>query len=482
MIERLIIQRKRNNVSQDKSGDQSGSNLSKSANQKENEKEKQFISNLSTVIPLVVQLISDEVNQKYIDTSYGDNQKAFGSMKLQAVEMIKIITSKFSKQVKEELIKTETYKVMLDLFEKYPNNSMLHSKIEEIIKNSLKSGDEEIVEEIMYNTQLIKYILSLNTPEKRDIVFEATQNTITQGYYAYILNISNDLVAVAKENTEIQNTLDSIPEWIQFQDGRLKQSNDVLDGALGGRDPRVRNETPFDDNDFLGRFKGFKPVPFESIKNRRKNISKRQDEEIEQETEEEEDEDEDKLDFDEINRYFTSNDDDEIELELDMERNDIFSKTSETDSRDLKPSEMMKGRYDTIELDEEDDVNSKDLEWTIDPVWKESDDEKIIDDSIKEVAMEFIEGQKNRRKHRKNKWALINSQRKEFDLNDEILFGKNQFTEEVKDETDKVETDIGTEKEEVIEKDEEENKDFYDTNYWEDPYANNFKIEDLLLE
>ena len=27
-----------------------------------------------------------------------------------------------------------------------------------------------------------------------------------------------------------------------------------------------------------------------------------------------------------------------------------------------------------------------------------------------------------------------------------------------------------------------ENKDYYDTKYWENPYTNNFKIEDLLME
>mmetsp|Transcript_21950 Transcript_21950/g.19499 ORF Transcript_21950/g.19499 Transcript_21950/m.19499 type:complete len:556 (+) Transcript_21950:261-1928(+) len=465
--------------SQDKSGDQSGSNLSKeeSINQKESEKEKQFITNITTVIPLIIQLISDEVNQKYIDTSYADKQKAFGSMKIQAMEMIRIITSKFCPQVKDELIKSKVYNVVLDLFEKYPNNSILHSKIEEIIKFSLNLGGEQLVEEIMYNTGLIKYILSLNSPSTRDFQFPSTSNTVSHGYYSYLLSLSNELISISKNNTEIQNTLDSIPEWTQFQNGSLKQSNDVLEGALGGRDPRERNETPFDENGFL---KNFKLVPFESIKNRRKKMAKRQEEEIEQETEEEEDEDEEKLDFDEINKYFTSNDDDEIELELDLQKNDIFSQASE-DSRDLKPSEMMSNRYDTIELDEEDDVDSKNLEWNLDPVWKESDDEKIIDDSIREVAMEFIEGQKSRRSHKKNQEAFMNSQRKELDLDDDILFGIKKEPEEIKAN---VEVEDQNNEDKVIPEEAEvkEDKKYYDTNYWESSYTSNFRLEDLLLE
>jgi hypothetical protein len=86
-----LVPKERNN-STDKSGDQSGSNLSKSAITKENEvKEKLFISNISTIIPLIVQLIKDEVNAKYIETTYQVKIRAFGGMKLEAVEMISMI-------------------------------------------------------------------------------------------------------------------------------------------------------------------------------------------------------------------------------------------------------------------------------------------------------------------------------------------------------------------------------------------------------
>lgn len=83
------------NSSVDKSADQSGSNLSKSVNVKENDKEKQFLSSITTVLPLIVQLINDDVNPKYIDSTFKPHLKTFGGMKLEAVEMIRIITSKF---------------------------------------------------------------------------------------------------------------------------------------------------------------------------------------------------------------------------------------------------------------------------------------------------------------------------------------------------------------------------------------------------
>jgi len=457
------------NASRDKSGDQSGSNLSKSIIAKESEREKQFIGSICALLPLVLQLITDEVDAQFIETSYGEPSKVFGGVKLEAVEMIRVIASKFFVQIKDELIKANVLKTVLDLFEKYPNNSMLHSKIEDIVKSSLKSDSTEIIEELMDNTQLVKYILELNSPVKRVMTFAATQNSANRGYHAYILSIANELVRVSRDNSQVRDTLESIPEWTQFEEGELKQSNERLETELGGRDPRAKIETPFDDNDFLGRFKGFKPVPFESIKNRRKNLIPKQDEDIEQETEEEEEEDEDRLDFDEINKYFTSNDDKEIEIDMDNE--DIFERADE-DSRDLKPSHMARGRYDmkdTIELDDDDDVPTKGLEWTIDPVNREDDDEKVIDDSIKDVAIEFIEGQKSRRKHRKNKECILEGSKKEFFFENHTLKELQVNIEEPKpipEATAKA----------------DEDKEFYDTNYWSDPYKSHFKIEDLLLE
>jgi hypothetical protein len=149
----------------------------------------------------------------------------------------------------------------------------------------------------LYKTQLIKYILDLSSPEKKEFTYGVIQNKISQGFYAYIMNIANDLVKISKENSEnneISNTLESIPEWTFFQEGQLKEKNDILEGPLGGRDPRTKIDSLFDDNDFLGRFKGFKPVPFNSIKNRRRNLDNKIEDEIEQEAEEEEEEDEGK--------------------------------------------------------------------------------------------------------------------------------------------------------------------------------------------
>ena len=233
-------------------------------------------------------------------------------------------------------------------------------------------------------------------------------------------------------------------------------------------------------------------------------MAKNQDDEVEPETEEEEQEEEN-LDFDEINKYYEDDEDnEEVEIDLEgIERPD-FSKTStKNDALGDLISQTKKesgGRYDTIELDEEDDCDKKGLEWSIDAVEREQDDEKMIDESIADVAMEFIVGQRQRRKHKKNQENFKETNRKEFDLPDELLFGSkkpkplNKDLEDLKEydefalpdldgeESPEIQNASPQEKKEPETDNTTEAKEYYDTNYWQDPYASSFKIEDLLQE
>lgn len=90
----------------------------------------------------------------------------------------------------------------------------------------------------------------------------------------------------------------------------------------------------------------------------------------------------------------------------------------------------------------------------------------------------------------------MDTKRKEFDINDDLIFGSkrpkelNSDLKELKesneyalpaldDQASSHESEPEVEDEESTNK---EDKEYYDTNYWKNLYTGNFKIEQLLLE
>jgi hypothetical protein len=216
---------------------------------------------------------------------------------------------------------------------------------------------------------------------------------------------------------------------------------------------------------------------------------------------------------------------------------------------------------DYYEDEREDDAEQKGLEWKIDPVSKETDNERLIDDNIVDVAMEFIRGKTKNKNHVKqhdllskikdsasNEDLLLNPKQKlnkdlkeirEFeswglpDIEDNSSSSENTSEDYI--DTNKHEDlehkatnniaelntekntipdkdtkqgspsntitpsednkahksqelinepacDLNEESKEDLHNDSEEVKEYYDTEYWRDPYTTGFKIDDLLRE
>lgn len=183
-------------------------------------------------------------------------------MRLEAVEFIKIVCAKFCKVLAPNLISLNVFGDLISLFYRYPFTSLLHIKIVDILKLGLKSGSMELVDNIMYSGELVKRILEL--PQDEDtwkFKFEQQDTSTNHGYFPFLIEIANFLKS-NKEDAEISAMMGSIPEWGVFESGLLQTENAILVDPLGGRDPRVKIEQLFDDeNGFVSKFKGFKPVP-----------------------------------------------------------------------------------------------------------------------------------------------------------------------------------------------------------------------------
>lgn len=73
-----------------------------------------------------------------------------------------------------------------------------------------------------------------------------------------MIEIAN-LLKQLNTDVEIRAMQESIPEWRNFEDGMLKDMNEVTSTPLV-KDPKLKIESLFDDNNEF-KFHGFKPVP-----------------------------------------------------------------------------------------------------------------------------------------------------------------------------------------------------------------------------
>lgn len=115
---------------------------------------------VSSIAGLVQNLLKDPASDSWVETTFGGEELLFGSTWLEALEFLGNIVFK---QMSKAIIWTNLFSDLLSLIvdERFPNASIAHIKVVEIFKSSLKEGDKDLVEHILYESGLVKNILAL---------------------------------------------------------------------------------------------------------------------------------------------------------------------------------------------------------------------------------------------------------------------------------------------------------------------------------
>lgn len=127
---------------------------------------------------------------------------------MEAVEFLRISIEKFSQHLSSALIELDIFKSLVQFFFEFPNHSILHLKLSDILKSGLKSEQSDIVDNILYQSNLFTKLLDL---ENSTFTFEASSRTTKEGYYSFLIDLANFLTT--SSNTEVNSLIDSTPEW-----------------------------------------------------------------------------------------------------------------------------------------------------------------------------------------------------------------------------------------------------------------------------
>jgi hypothetical protein len=79
---------------------------------------------------------------------------------------------------------------------------------------------------------------------------------MTNGFVAFVRKLANKIIEIGRKTDDINNILDSIPEWNEFIESDLNRANDIENRPLAS-DPRNKTQPASgeDDMDFFFKIK-----------------------------------------------------------------------------------------------------------------------------------------------------------------------------------------------------------------------------------
>ncbi|KAG8385216.1 hypothetical protein BUALT_Bualt03G0019100 [Buddleja alternifolia] len=197
-----------------------------------------------------------------LPTTYGKLQPPLGKHRLKIIEFIAVLVAVSSEVVEKELICLGAVKRILELFFEYPYNNFLHHHVERIIISCLESKNPQFVEHLLHDCNLIGKILDAEknftlavTISKPSVPAEG-RSPPRIGNIGHVTRISNKLVQLANNNSEIQTLLQDNSEWVDWQTNVLLKRNaleNVFQWACG-RPTALHDRTrDSDDDDYQDR-------------------------------------------------------------------------------------------------------------------------------------------------------------------------------------------------------------------------------------
>lgn len=162
---------------------------------------------------------------------------------------------------------------------------------------------------------------------------------------------------MSKQNEEVANFLDSIPEWSEYQKEELEKANEIERKPLG-QDPRAKGkEDKSGDDEYLDLIFKFKdPLPVKKNNNNNKNDDENDEEDERDEDNEEDDNNEGKnedfrLEIDENGEY---------KVKESSDNDNIFSQSQKIKSNKSRNSRAQYAEVKNDDDNEDDDDNDFD--------------------------------------------------------------------------------------------------------------------------
>lgn len=209
----------------------------------------------------LLKLLDVSSEESSLLTTYGKLQPPLGKHRLKIVEFISVLLTVGSEAAEKELIRLGAVRRILDLFFEYPYNNFLHHHVENIILSCLECKNAPLIEHLLHECNLVGKILEA---EKNFTLEDSNKPTVPAegrsppriGNIGHLTRISNKLVQLGNNNSEIHAYLQENSEWNDWQMNVLSKRNtleNVYQWACGRPTALHDRGRDSDDDDYQNR-------------------------------------------------------------------------------------------------------------------------------------------------------------------------------------------------------------------------------------
>ncbi|KAK1324859.1 hypothetical protein QJS10_CPA01g00546 [Acorus calamus] len=210
----------------------------------------------------LLRLLDISSSEVTFPTTYGNLQPPLGKHRLKIVEFISVLIAIASEAAEKELIRLGALQRILDLFFEYPYNNFLHHHVENIILSCLESNKSAFTEHLLRDCNIVERILhaekhfTLSAEPNKPTVPAEGRSPPRIGNIGHLTRMSNKIVQLGNNNTEVQAHLQDNAEWTDWHMNVLLKRNaleNVYQWACGRPTALLDRTRDCDDEEFRDR-------------------------------------------------------------------------------------------------------------------------------------------------------------------------------------------------------------------------------------
>ncbi|KAJ7539347.1 hypothetical protein O6H91_11G088200 [Diphasiastrum complanatum] len=209
----------------------------------------------------LLKLLDVSTDDRVLSTTYGELRPPFGINRLKIVEFVAVLLRTNSEAVRQELVRLEAIRTILNFFFDYPFNNMLHHHVESIINSCMDSNSTVLADNLFKDCDFVSRLLAADanpySPDTRPEPRASTSKAPPRiGNMGHLMRIANKLVQVGNTNSQIQSYMQENTEWMKWHSTVLYNRNmleNVYQWTCGRPTAVQERRVDSDEDDFRER-------------------------------------------------------------------------------------------------------------------------------------------------------------------------------------------------------------------------------------